>query len=310
MKYLFIILVVLIAPIHASTLDSINQKNWIHGSKDCSSNQDPPIDVFQFDESTYILRQNKCLNFEAPFIYVLFGEHMVFIQDTGATADAELFPLYETVLSLIAERSRSDLTILVTHSHSHSDHTAADNQFLGQPGVKLIEPSAESVQQYFGFNNWPNGTASIDLGGRDLTVIPIPGHQAESIAIYDSRTQWLLTGDTFYPGRLYIRDWEIYKSSVQRLVDFSENNTISAILGTHIEMSKDAGKDYPMGSSYHPDEADLTLSVDDLKLLNMTMNKLGAKPQKKVLSKFIISPIGALQKYVGGFLGWLKRKTK
>jgi glyoxylase-like metal-dependent hydrolase (beta-lactamase superfamily II) len=176
--------------------------------------------------------------------------------------------------------------------------------------VTLIEPDAESVQQYFDFNNWPNGTARIDLGGRELTVIPIPGHQAESIAVYDPQTRWLLTGDTFYPGRLYIRDWDIYKSSIQRLVEFSARNTISAILGTHIEMSKQAGKDYPMGSSYHPDEAALTLSVDDLSLLNTTLNDLGSKPQQKVLSKFIISPMGALQKYIGGFLGWLKRKTK
>ena len=117
MKYLVIILAVLIAPSHAISLDSVNQKNWIHGSEDCKNNQDPAIDVFQFDESTYILRQNKCLNFEAPFIYVLFGEHTVFVQDTGATAEAELFPLYETVQKLITEGSNSDLNILVTHSH-------------------------------------------------------------------------------------------------------------------------------------------------------------------------------------------------
>jgi glyoxylase-like metal-dependent hydrolase (beta-lactamase superfamily II) len=309
-KYLVIILAVLIAPSHANSLDSLNKKNWIHGSEDCNNNQDPAIDVFQFNESTYILRQNKCLNFEAPFIYVLFGEHTVFVQDTGATAEAELFPLYETIQKLITEASNSDLNILVTHSHSHGDHTAADTQFLGKPGVTLIEPDAESVQQYFGFNNWPNGTANIDLGGRELTVIPIPGHQAESIAIYDPQTLWLLTGDTFYPGRLYIRDWDLYKSSIQRLVDFSTSNTISVILGTHIEMSKQAGKDYPMGSSYHPDEAALTLSVDELSLLNTSLNDLGSKPQQKVLSKFIISPMGTLQKYIGGFLGWLKRKTK
>src|SRR4030095_1805305 len=78
------------------------EKSWNHGSADCAKNQDPAIEVFEFDSDTYILRQNKCVNFAAPFIYVLFGEHTVFIQDTVASADASQFPLYDTVQSLIA----------------------------------------------------------------------------------------------------------------------------------------------------------------------------------------------------------------
>ena len=42
-------------------------KVWILGSPDCAANDDPPIDVYRFDADTYILRQNKCVNFEAPF---------------------------------------------------------------------------------------------------------------------------------------------------------------------------------------------------------------------------------------------------
>ncbi len=311
MKFLFIILTLLATSGHANTVDSINQKAWIHGAGDCSANQDPAIDIFQFDEDSYILRQNKCVHFEAPFIYVLFGKQTVFVQDTGATADANAFPLFQTIQKLIAERSSTqqneELNILITHSHSHGDHTAADIQFKGKAGVTLIEPKAEAVKQYFGFDNWPAGLATINLGGRELSVIPIPGHQDESIAIYDPQTQWLLTGDTFYPGRLYIKDWKIYKSSIQRLVDFSDENTISAILGTHIEMSRTAGEAYPMGTTFQPDEAELSLSVDDLKLLNTTLDAIGTKAEEKVLAKFIISPIGALQRYIGGFLGRLKR---
>jgi glyoxylase-like metal-dependent hydrolase (beta-lactamase superfamily II) len=314
MKYVIIFLVTLIGSSHANTLHSLNQKTWIHGAEDCSNNQDPAIDVFQFSESSYILRQNKCLNFEAPFIYVLFGTHTVFVQDTGATAEAELFPLYDLLQKLITERSKSQqsnkFNILVTHSHSHGDHTAADLQFRGKPNVTLIEPNAESVHRYFGFTDWPKGSATIDLGERELTIIPIPGHQDESIAVYDAQTRWLLTGDTFYPGRLYIRDWNVYRSSIKRLMDFSEHHTISAILGTHIEMSNIAGKDYPMGSTFQPDEAELALSVTNLNALNKALAELGNKPQQKIMSKFIISPIGALQRYLGGFLGWIKKKVE
>jgi hydroxyacylglutathione hydrolase len=314
MKKLIILFALLATPLYADSVSKINQKQWIHGSADCSSNHDPAIDILEYNKSTYILRQNKCLNYEAPFIYVLFGSDTVFIQDTGATADAELFPLYETIQKLISKRNEgkpdNDLTMLVTHSHSHGDHTAADQQFFGKAKVTLIEPDAESVQQYFGFSHWPEGKATIELGGRELSVIPIPGHQNESIAIYDPETQWLLTGDTFYPGRLYIKDWDTYKSSIQRLVDFSKSQNISAVLGTHIEMTKVANKDYPIGTTYQPEEAGLAFNLDDLKLLNSALREVGPKPKEKIMPKFIISPIGAMQRYVGGFLGWVKRKIK
>ena len=314
MSYFFILFTLLATPLYADSVSEINQKRWIHGTEDCSSNQDPAIDVLKYSKSTYILRQNKCLNYEAPFIYVLFGTDTVFIQDTGATAEAELFPLYETIQKLINERregnSDNELNMLVTHSHSHGDHTAADQQFLGKANVTLIEPNAESVQQYFAFNNWPEGNATIDLGGRELSVIPIPGHQDESIAIYDAETQWLLTGDTFYPGRLYIKDWTLYRSSIRRLIDFSKTQNISAVLGTHIEMTNVPKKDYPIGTTYQPEEAGLALTVDDLMLLDSALSETGSKAKEKVMSNFIISPIGAMQRYVGGFLGWVKRKIK
>ena len=98
------------------------------------------------------------------------------------------------------------------------------------------------------------------------------------------------------------------KSWIHGLVDFSNTHPVSAVMGTHIEMSNIPGKDYPAGSTYHPDEAGLALSVQDLKTLNRALGELGTKPQKKTMPKFIISPIGALQRYVGGLLGWLKKK--
>jgi hypothetical protein len=72
---------ILVAPAHASLNDqtkllseSLKQKKWNHGSVDCKYNTDPAIEVHQYDQSSYVLRQNKCVTYEAPFIYVLFGE--------------------------------------------------------------------------------------------------------------------------------------------------------------------------------------------------------------------------------------------
>ena len=280
------------------------EKSWNHGSADCAKNQDPAIEVFEFDSDTYILRQNKCVNFEAPFIYVLFGEHTVFVQDTGASADASQFPLYDTVQSLIAQRHQHELKILVTHSHGHRDHRAADPQFRGKPGVTLIEPNAKDVREYFAFSAWPEGSATIDLGGRLLEVVPAPGHQDEGIAVYDSRTGWLLTGDNLYPGRLYVKNWNEYRSSMRRLVEFSKSHRISAVLGTHIEISS-SGKLFEAGSTFQPDEADLDLTAQDLSKLDQALQDAGNEPKEIVLAKFVVVPIGAFWRMLSNVLGWL-----
>jgi hydroxyacylglutathione hydrolase len=282
---------------------------WNHGAADCSSNKDPAIQVVQVDADTYVLRQNKCVHFEAPFIYVLFGEHTVFVQDTGATAEPAQFPLYDVVQSLVAQRARrpgaEPLRLLVTHSHSHGDHTAGDPQFRGKPGVTLIEPDAAAVRAYFKLASWPEGSATVDLGGRQLVVLPAPGHQDESIVVYDARNGWLLTGDTVYPGLLYIKDWDTYRASIRRLAEFARAHRVSAVMGTHIEMSRAPGKVYPRGSTFQPEETALALTAQDLLGLDHSLQSAGAKPREITLTKFIVTPIGTLQRVVGSFLKWI-----
>src|SRR6476620_12760309 len=74
---------------------------WIHGAPDCDRSADPPIQVVAYDKDTFVLRQSKCVNYEAPFMYLLFGTDTVLLHDTGATADPALFPLRRTVDEII-----------------------------------------------------------------------------------------------------------------------------------------------------------------------------------------------------------------
>ena len=303
MKTWLVLVAVLAAPAYAAP-SGLGEKAWIHGSEDCDTNRDPPIEVFASDATSYVLRQNKCIHYEAPFIYVLIGDHTVFVQDTGATAEADRFPLYHVIRDVVARRQAADgkeLRVLVTHSHSHGDHKAADPQFQGKPRVTLVEPTAEAVRKHFGFAQWPQGQATIDLGGRTLVVVPIPGHQEESLAVYDEKTGWLLTGDTLYPGRLYVDDWAEYKASIRRLVDFSKRHRISAVMGTHIEISA-TGELFPAGSTYQPNEAPLALTVGDLLLLNERLEKAGDEPSELKMAKFSVVPIGTVQRMLGRIL--------
>jgi glyoxylase-like metal-dependent hydrolase (beta-lactamase superfamily II) len=282
----------------------LDKDGWIHGSMDCAVNEDAAIDVYSHDETTFILRQNKCLSFEAPFIYVLVGASKVLVLDTGATESLAEFPLFQTVQSAIGEETLATKEILIVHSHSHSDHYKGDSQFKGQSRATVVNPNGDDVQNFFGFREWPSGTASLDLGGRNLTVIPTPGHQEEAITIYDPQTKWLLTGDTVYPGYIYIKDWEDYKSSIARLVSFSGSHHVSAILGAHIEMTREPGKYYPIGTKFQPNEAALDLELQDLLKLNTALQESDAE-KELVFDKFIVAPMNLLQKAISNIARWL-----
>jgi glyoxylase-like metal-dependent hydrolase (beta-lactamase superfamily II) len=124
-----------------------------------------------------------------------------------------------------------------------------------------------------------------------MKIIPIPGHQAASIAVYDPSTRFLLTGDTFYPGRLYVQDWDAFTKSIQRLAEFTDNNEISYILGNHIEMTQTAGVDYPINTLYQPEEHALPLTVAMLKELSDAVTRLGDVPTREIHDSFIIYPV-------------------
>ena len=100
-----------------------------------------------------------------------------------------------------------------------------------------------------------------------LDLVAVPGHHPAAIAVFDQRTGLLLSGDTLYPGRIYVTDVPAFEQSVRRLGDFARARSVSLILGCHVEMSRDPGRDYPPGCRYQPDEAPLQMSVDQLELL-------------------------------------------
>ena len=264
---------------------------WING-ENCAT--EPKIQSFAHDANTYILRQSMCTDFEGPFIYLLFGQEKVLMVDSGASANPPI-PLQQTVQRIIARwlaaQGLPSIQLVVAHSHAHGDHTAGDGQFAGKPNTTVVGTSVSSVQTFFGITTWPTQIVTYELGGRTVDVIPIPGHETAHIAFYDRNTKLLLTGDTLYPGRLYISDFPTYVQSVQRLVDFTAVNQVSYVLGAHIEMSAVAGDDFPIGSTFHPNEHVLQLRrAHLLELLNGLLGMQGS-PHIETHDDFIIYPL-------------------
>ncbi|KZN59834.1 hypothetical protein N473_02660 [Pseudoalteromonas luteoviolacea CPMOR-1] len=275
----------------------LTKLKWHHGAQHCDASQEAAHDIYQHDASTYIIRQSKCLTYEAPFIYVLVGQQAILVLDTGALGEDTSYNLYQTLEKLLGKKQLSDKELLVIHSHGHSDHHQGDWAFDNQPNTTLIRPSKTALHAYFKFQRWPDEQALIDLGGRALTILPTPGHQEESLSIYDPKNKWLLTGDTLYPGYIYIKDWNAYKYSINKLSQFAKDNAVSAILGAHIEMKNIPKQYYPIGSTYQPHESYLDLDVTQLHMLNDALHTNQA-PTELVFDRFIIKPMSLFQKTI------------
>jgi glyoxylase-like metal-dependent hydrolase (beta-lactamase superfamily II) len=231
---------------------------WIHGTSSRRRAHDPKIQVHRYDEHTVILRQSKSVHYEAPFVYLLFGNDRALLLDTGATADPGLFPLRETVDGLIAgwlgRHPRERYELVVAHTHGHGDHVAGDGQFASRADTTVVSREVEAVQQFFGFTGWPAQVVRFDLGGRVLEITGSPGHHRAAITVYDPWSGFLLTGDTVLPGRLYVEDFPLFLASVDRMVKFAETRTVTHVLGCHVEMTDRPGRDYPLGATYQPGE--------------------------------------------------------
>jgi glyoxylase-like metal-dependent hydrolase (beta-lactamase superfamily II) len=116
-----------------------------------------------------------CASFEGNFLYLLVGSDKALLIDTGAIADPQKMPLAKTILELLPAKDHKKVPLLVAHTHRHLDHRAGDPQFASLPSVQIVPIDLDGVRAFFGFTNWPNGIAHLDLGGRTVDVIPSTG---------------------------------------------------------------------------------------------------------------------------------------
>ncbi len=252
---------------------------WIDGTDP----NEPPLQIHRYAERTWIIRESLLANWEAPFLYLFAGDERALLVDTGASGEV---PLRETVDSLIGSAS----PLIVAHSHAHGDHVAGDMQFADRPDTVIVGHSPEDVAEFFGINNWPMERVSIDLGRREIDLIPIPGHEPASIALYDKRTGLLLTGDSLYPGRLYVRDFAAFRASIERLVALASEHEVTWVLGCHIEMPNEPGIDFKVRSPSHPNEKKLQLGPDHLPELLESLRAMGGEMRHEVHDDFIVVP--------------------
>lgn len=264
-------------------------EHWIDGT----TASEPETQIQAIDADTFVIRQSVKTNFEAPFLYLLFGKRSVLLIDSGAGG----LKIRPTVDRLIEQWRRkhdqAPLRLIVAHSHSHGDHHAGDDEFQNRPNTEVVGLAPAQVAAFFHIASWPQDIGRFDLGGRILDVIPTPGHEPAHIMVYDARTKLLFSGDMLYPGRLYVptNQFAVFRASADRLAAFAAKQPIRALLGAHIEMTNTAGQDYGREAPSHPDEHILPLPVSAIGELQRSVAKAAAVPVVDRHADFIVFPV-------------------
>ena len=145
----------------------------------------------------------------------------------------------------------TDLPVIVLNSHTHYDHIGGNHKFetVWATGTDYTrrraagsapEDVAGFVQEGWVWKPLPDGfdKASfrsepfaiaktvadgevIDLGGRALEVVRVPGHAPDALCLLDREHRILFTGDTFYLAPLYTHlegsDFDQYAESAAKL---------------------------------------------------------------------------------------------
>lgn len=187
--------------------------------------------------------------------YLIEGERRALLFDSGNG----IGDIHSLVTSL------TDKPIAVLNSHSHYDHVGGNYAFekiygmdteftrLRQGGRTnsqiAIEvspqalcrplPDGVTVKNHIGraykISEVVADGSIIDLGGRELEVMHIPGHTPDAIALLDREARLMWTGDSYYSGPIWLfadeTDLDAYDTSLEKLV--AELEHIDTLLPAH-----------------------------------------------------------------------------
>lgn len=189
----------------------------------------------QIDENTWRI--------EDVFVrsFLLTGEEKALLIDTGATED-NIDELVKEITSLPVE--------LIT-THADPDHIRGHGKFEWT----YMHPYEEEVYRSFGGQgavHYVKAGDVIDLGGRTVKVVELPGHTAGSIGLLDVERRVFFAGDAIQNSHIHMyeerRDLPKFKESLEKL-DTSAFDTIYPSHGNFplasdfaAKLAADAGK--------------------------------------------------------------------
>jgi glyoxylase-like metal-dependent hydrolase (beta-lactamase superfamily II) len=199
--------------------DNLPRSHWDNFEK-IEQEQDW-FEVYKITESVFAIYEMG--QFEEVISYLILGSKKALLFDTGIGVG--------DMGALVA--NLTDLPVTVINSHTHYDHVGGNHyfdtilgtsteytadhtkgrsneeikEFIGPGWVWKPMPGGVSVENYhskpFTITQYISDGEKIDLGGRMLEVLLVPGHTPDALVLLDRANRLMFMGDTFYPASLY-----------------------------------------------------------------------------------------------------------
>jgi glyoxylase-like metal-dependent hydrolase (beta-lactamase superfamily II) len=214
---------------------------------------EPWFEVYKIRPGVFAIYEPK--QAEEIISYLIVGTKQALLFDTGMG-----IANIRKVTAQITSRP-----IVVLNSHTHNDHVGDNWRFEFVFGMDTsftrtnAKGSRDDAQEEIGpgtvCGDLPKGFDAkayatkpwhisltvhdgfkVNLGGgHDLEIIATPGHTPDAIALFDRTNGLLFTGDTYYPGPIWLfrpeTDLDAYEASVKKLAALAPN--VNLVLGAH-----------------------------------------------------------------------------
>jgi len=213
---------------------------------------DPWFEVYRVAPATFAIYEPH--QSEEVISYLIVGTRQALLFDTGMGIG--------NIKAIVARLTSRPIVVL--NSHTHDDHVGGNWQFPFVFGMNTAftrasaKGSREDAQAEitkdqicgalpktfdptkYSTKPWKISLAvhdgfKVNLGGRTVEIIATPGHTPDSISLIDRANGLLFTGDTFYPGEIWLyrpeTDLPAYLASVRKLAAMVPQ--LKLVLGAH-----------------------------------------------------------------------------
>lgn len=217
--------------------------------------------VYETSPDTYAIVEP--FHYQETISHLIVGSERALLFDTGMG----FFPIRPVVERL------TNLPVTVLNSHTHYDHVGGNAEFssilavdsdytranmAGFPHDRIADETAAEafcpelpdtadpdafLTRAWTANRYVEDGEMLDLGGRKLQVLRVPGHTPDATALLDTKNGMLFTGDSFYDAAiwLFVRETSLadYTQSIMRLAKIEGD--VQYLLGAHNEARVNAG---------------------------------------------------------------------